>query len=181
MDVESQRTQRRAAERALRSPNLSIEETIEGSCLAAVVNAELLKPGSTLNIRSDFLCPITQLIPEDAIIFGDTLYDRSSAEQIIRDSLTKHLPRKDRVRYIRNPTNPSHVIYSCNSRMPIRNEHEINNIINDLVHDIDDEWYTKLRAEVEQARTTTPNISRGSDGKLTISYTIHIIFNFTNP
>ena len=37
MDVESHRTQNRAAERALRSA-----ETVEGGCLATVVNAEML-------------------------------------------------------------------------------------------------------------------------------------------
>ena len=96
--VESHRRQSRANERALRNaslPNLTEENNnaVTGSCLAAVVNAELVKPNSSLTVNSDFLCPITQLIPEDAVIFGGKLYERSSADEYIRDSLSKRLPR----------------------------------------------------------------------------------------
>ena len=94
MDIETHRTRRRAVERSLRLPNLTAEA--EGACLATVVNAELLSNASTLTISPDFLCPITQLVPEDAVIFADTLYERASAEGIIRDSLTKSLPRSHR-------------------------------------------------------------------------------------
>ena len=143
MSVEVHRTQRRATERALRSGNINDVQSIDGSCLATVVNAQLLLPNTTLTIQSDFLCPITQLIPEDAIIFGRKFYERESAEQIIRDSFTKFLPRSQiGSRCIKNPLNPSHIIYSCPGRDPIRNEHEIINIINELVEDVGDEWYT---------------------------------------
>ena len=93
MSVEAHRTKRRATECALRSGNINDVQSIDGSCLATVVNAQLLLPNTTLTIQSDFLCPITQLIPEDAVIFGRKFYERESAEQIIRDSLTKFLPR----------------------------------------------------------------------------------------
>ena len=43
MDIETHRTQRRAAERSLRLPNLTAEA--EGACLATAVNAELLSNG----------------------------------------------------------------------------------------------------------------------------------------
>ena len=173
MSVEVYRTQCRATDRALRSGNINDVQSIDGSCLATVVNAQLLLPNTTLTIpnttltiQSDFLCPMTQLVPEDAVIFGRMLYEHESVEQIIRDSLTKFLPRSQRgSRCIKNPLNPSHIIYSCPGRDPIRNEHEIVNIINELVEDVSDEWYTQLREEVERTTNASPQGVRGNDGK----------------
>ena len=168
MDIETYRTQRRASERSSRLPNLA-EETVESN-LAATINAELLCPSSTLTITSDFLCPITQLIPEDAVIFADTFYERASAEQIIRGSLTKALPRLHRgARCIKNPINPSHVIYQCDSRTAITDNAQITTIINSLVKDVGDEWYSRLQSEVDHARSTVNVTSRGNDGKSIIA------------
>ena len=165
MDIETYRTQRRAVTRSLRLPNLT-EETVEGGCLAAIVNTELLLPSSTLTITSDFLCPITQLIPEDAVIFADTFYERASAEQIIRGSLTKDLPRSHRgSRCIKNPINSSHVIYQCDGRAAITDNAQITTIIDSLVKDVGDEWYSRLQSEVDHARSTVHVTSRGNDGK----------------
>ena len=170
MDIESHRTQNRAAERALRSPNLTEEnlDTIAGSCLATVANAELLSPGSSFSIHSDYLCPISQLVPEDAVIFGGTLYERSSADSLIRDALRKRLSWRDRARCVKDPLNPSRIIYSCKNREAVTNEAQILNIINYLVKDVDYEWYTKLETEVERARSATPTTNRGNDGKLIV-------------
>ena len=100
-DVELHRTHSRDNERALRLPNPTDQSSeIIGSCLAAVVNVELQNRNCNLNINSDFLCPIAQLIPEDAVIFGGKLYERSSAEEFVCDSLTKPLPRSARGRYV---------------------------------------------------------------------------------
>ena len=98
MSVEVYRTQRRATDRALRSGNINDVHSIDGSCLATVVNAQLLLPNTTLTIpnttltiQSDFLCPMTQLVPEDAVIFGRMFYERESAKQIpvILETATK--------------------------------------------------------------------------------------------
>ena len=72
-NVEQYRREGRANEWALHNSEIT------GSCLAAVVNAELQNGSCNLNIDSDFLCPIAQLIPEYAVIFGGKLYERSSA------------------------------------------------------------------------------------------------------
>ena len=168
MDIETYRTQRRASERSLRLPNLT-EETVESN-LAVTINAELLRPSSTLTITSDFLCPITQLIPEDAVIFADTFYERASAEQIILGSLTKALPRSHRgARCIKNPINPSHVIYQCDGRTAITDNAQITTIIDSLVKDVGDEWYSRLQSEVDHARSTVNVTSRGNDGKSIIA------------
>ena len=57
-NIESHRTQSRAAERALRTsslPNLTDENSeVIGSCLAVATNAELVNPNSSLTINSDF-------------------------------------------------------------------------------------------------------------------------------
>ena len=96
-NVELHRTQSRANERALCLPNLTDQNSeVTGSCFAVVVNAKLQNRSCNLNVNSDFLCLITQLIPEDAVIFGGKLYERSSAEEFIRDSLAKPIPRSVR-------------------------------------------------------------------------------------
>ena len=85
---------------------------INGAMSAAVANAQILN--GTININPDFLCPISQLIPEDAILFGGTLYERSYAEQYIRKALTIRLPQGNRdPRYLKDLLNPSGIIYSC--------------------------------------------------------------------
>ena len=75
---------------------------------------------------------------------------------------------------IRNPLNLSHIIHSCTGKIAIRNEHEINNIICDLVEDVDDAWYLDLAIEVERARNSATEEVRGNDGK-SIRFFIHII------
>ena len=171
-DVELHRTHSRANERALRLPNPTDQSNeITGSCLAAVVNVELQNRSCSLNINSDFLCPIAQLIPEDAVIFGGKLYERSSAEEFVRDSLTKQLPRSARGRYVKDPLNPSHIIYACENREALTDEAEIFDITDLLIRDVDNEWYAKLKTEVERARATT-QITRGSDGKLKFIFTL---------
>ena len=124
MDIESHRTQSCATKRLLRIPNLT-DETVEGSCLATVVNAKIIARGSSLNINADYLCPISQLVPDDAIFFGRTLYEQTPADDFIRDSLTTGLPRSYRgERCVKDPLNPSHIIYSCESRGAIKDEAE---------------------------------------------------------
>ena len=54
MTVESQRTRRRATERALCSSIPTEEDTVEGSCIATVINAELMQPECNLNINANF-------------------------------------------------------------------------------------------------------------------------------
>ena len=166
-NVESHRTQSRANDRALRLPNLTDQiSEVTGSCLAAVVNAELQNRSCNLNINSDFLCPVAQLIPEDVVIFGGKLYKWSSAEEFIRDSLTKPLPRSARgSRCIKDSLNPSHIIYVCQNWQAVTDETELFEIIDSLIRDVDDGWYAKLNEEVERARATTQT-TRGSDGKL---------------
>ena len=147
-DIESHRTHTRANERALRLPNLTDQdsEVISGSCLAAVVNAELQNRSCNLTINSEYLCPIAQLIPEDAVIFGGKLYERSSAEEYIRDLLTKSMPRSVRgSRCVKDPLNPSHIIYACEDRQPVNDETKILEVIDYLICDVDNGWYTKLK------------------------------------
>ena len=91
MDIELHCTQSCATERLLRIINLT-DETIEGGYLETVVNAKTMAHGSSLTIHTDYLCPISQLVPEDTIFFGGTLHERTSTEEFIRDSLTKGLP-----------------------------------------------------------------------------------------
>ena len=100
-NVESYCRQGCANERALHLPNLTDQNSlVTGCCLAAVVNVEVQNRSCNLNINSDFLCLIAQLIPEDAVIFGGKLYERSLAEEFVCDSLTKPLPRSARGRYV---------------------------------------------------------------------------------
>ena len=114
MSSKTYRTRRRATDCALRSGSIDDIQTIDNSCIVSVINAQLLTPNNTLTIKSDFLCPIARLVREDAVIFGGTLYKRESAKQIIRVLLTKSLPCSQRgPRCIKNPLNPSDIIYSC--------------------------------------------------------------------
>ena len=78
------------------SPNLTQEfinsrtgEEYTGVMLATVANVEIL--AGNLTINSDYVCPISLLIPEDAVIFGGTVYRQNSAEGIICESMTKRL------------------------------------------------------------------------------------------
>ena len=68
-NIELHRIHGRANERALHNtslPNLTDENSeVTGSCLAVVVNAELVNPNSSLTINLDVLWPIAQLIPEE--------------------------------------------------------------------------------------------------------------------
>ena len=66
---------------------------------------------------------------------------------------------------MKDPLNPSRIIYSCENREAVTNKAQIFNIINYLVKDVDYEWYTKLENEVERARSATPTTNRGNDGK----------------
>ena len=61
------------------SPNPTVESVnnSDGALLAAVANAEIL--AGTITINSDYLCPLAQMIPEDPVIFGDTLFERTFA------------------------------------------------------------------------------------------------------
>ena len=151
-NIESHRSHGRANERALRTtslPNLTDENSeVTDSCLAVAVNAELVT-NSSLTINSDFLCPIAQLIPEDAVIFAGKLYERSSADAYIRDSLTKLLPRTVRgPRCVKDPLNPLNIIYSCQNRIPIIDDSELLRIINSLIRDVDDGWCLKLKEDL---------------------------------
>ena len=168
-DIESHRRQGRANERALRSPNLTDQNTevVTASCLATVVNAELVNPSSSITINLDFLCPIAQLVPEDAVIFGGKLYERSSAEEFIRESLTKPLARSFRgSRCVKDPLNPSHIIYACENRLPVNDEDKLLEIIGSLICDVNDGWYTELQEKLERAQSAEPTTNRGNDGKL---------------
>ena len=94
-EAKTQRTQNHFIERTFRYtlPNL-IEESVNdvnGVVSATVANAKILS--GLIKIHPDFLCQFSQMIPEDTVIFGGTLYKRSFANKYIRDLLTKRLPR----------------------------------------------------------------------------------------
>ena len=80
--------------------------------------------------------------------------------------LTKILPRSHKgARCVKDPLNPSYIIYSCESRGAITNEAKILGIIGYFVKDVDDEWYMKLQSEVERTRSVAPSNNRGNDGE----------------
>ena len=135
--------------------------------MAVVVNTEIVNPTSSLTINSDFVCHIVQLIPEDAVIFGGKLYEQSSADNFICDSLTKQLSRLVKgSRCVKDHLKPSHIIYACKNCDVMTNEVDLLEFIDSLVSNVNNRWYTKLKGEVERARNVTPTINRGNDGKI---------------
>ena len=76
--AEAQRTQTRFIERISRDtlPNLTEESVndVNSVMLVTVANSEILS--GSITIHPDFLCLISQLIPENAIVFSGTLYER---------------------------------------------------------------------------------------------------------
>ena len=82
--------------------------------------------------------PIAQLIPEDAFIFGGKLYEQSSVDIYIRDSLTKQLSRSVRVLpCVKGPLNPLCINYKYENRDAITNKAYLLEIIDSLVSDVD--------------------------------------------
>ena len=166
-EAESQRVHDRAIERTSREPPNLTEESVNRSdraLLATVANAEILT--GTITISPDYLCPLSQMIPEVPVMLGNTLFERSFAERYIRDSLTRRFGRGPRC--VTDPLNPSRIIYSCEDRSAIVDQGKIMSIVESLLHDVDSQWYDKLRSEVDRARTAPRSIVRTTDGKLIV-------------
>ena len=89
------------------------------------------------------------------------------------------MPWSVRSRCVKDPLNPSHIIYACENKDPITHEAEVLEIIGTLVRDVDNGWYTKLKEEVDRARDTEPTTNRGHDGKLIVVFAFLISFVFT--
>ena len=68
-----------------------------------------------------------------------------------------------------------HIVYFCADRAAVTDGAKTTSIINNLVKDIDDSWYTKLESEVERARSTVPVVNRGNDGKFTFFHIVKIL------
>ena len=140
--------------------------------LTTVANVEIL--AGRLTISSDYLCPISLLIPEDAVMFGGMVYEQTSAEGIIRDSMTKRLTRWDRGnRSVKDPLNPSRIIYSRSNRQSV-SESEIIVIIDSLLKDVDTTWYDNLKTEVDQARSIDTITHRSTDGESILDFSFFI-------
>ena len=166
-EAESQRVHDRAIERTSREPPNLTEESVNRSdrvLLATVANAEILT--GTITISPDYLCPLSQMIPEVPVMLGNTLFERSFAERYICDSLTIRFGRGPRC--VTDPLNPSRIIYSCEDRSAIVDQRKILSIVESLLHDVDSQWYEKLRSEVDRARTAPRSIVRTTDGKLIV-------------
>ena len=173
-EAEVQRSHSRSNERTTRidaSTNLTQEfvnsltgEEHTGVMLATVANAEIL--AGNLTINTDYVCPISLLIPEDAVIFGGSVYERASAEGIIRESMTKRLTRWDRGnRCVKDPLNLSRIIYSRSDRSPVNDEGEMVTIVDSLLTDVDTAWYNNLKIEVDRARSANATTHRTTDGE----------------
>ena len=78
----------------------------------AIVANTMLMDGK-ITIGHDFICPLSQMIPEDPVLFGGTVYERELAEGYVKDSMTKVLPHSQRIkRHVRDPLNPGWTIYT---------------------------------------------------------------------
>ena len=173
-EAEVQRSHSRSNERTTRidaSTNLTQEfvnsltgEEHTGVMLATVANAEIL--AGNLTINTDYVCPISLLIPEDAVIFGGSVYERASAEGIIRESMTKRLTRWDEGnRVVKDPLKPSRIIYLRSDRLPVHDESEIVTIVDSLLTDVDTAWYNNLKIEVDCARSANTTTHQTTDGE----------------
>ena len=135
MIIESHRTQRCVAECLLRLPNL-VEER---SYVPTVINTKIMTVSSAPTVSTNCLCPLLQLVPKYAITLYYTLYERASAENFIRDLLTKRLPRSDRTQLMEDLLNTLCIIYSCDNCTPVIDVGEMLPIINYIVNDVSDE------------------------------------------
>ena len=92
----------------IRDRNRRATEPIE----CAIAANALLSDGK-ITIGHDFICPLSQMIPEDPVSFGGGVYKRELVEGYVKESLTKVLPRRDRIkRHVRDPLNPGRIIYT---------------------------------------------------------------------
>ena len=79
---DSQRVHYRAIERTSRESLNLTEESVNRSdraLLATVANAKILT--GTITISPDYLCLLSQMIPEVPVILGNTLFERSYVEK----------------------------------------------------------------------------------------------------
>ena len=63
--------------------------------IVVVANVELMD--GNIIVSHDVICPLSQMIPEDPILFDGTMYERELAENYVRLSITKVLPRRSRI------------------------------------------------------------------------------------
>ena len=157
LEVEANRTLSRTHERSQR--------VIEPITCAIVANAMLMD--GKISIGHDFICPLSQMIPEYPVSFAGRVYERQFVEGYIRDSMSKVLPRDSRTkRYVRNPLNPSEIVYTKpGDGSTVTNIAEIENIFNDVIFDVDSSWESNLKTEVDQAMTNPTTSVRTNDGK----------------
>ena len=64
---------------------------------------------------------------------------------------------------MKDPLNPSRIIYSRSNRQSV-SESEIIVIIDSLLKYVDTTWYNNLKTEVDQARSTDTIAHRATDG-----------------
>ena len=144
---------------------------------AIVANTMLMD--DKITIGHDFICPLSQMIPEDPVLFGGTVYERELAEGYIKDSMTKVLPRSQRIkRHVRDPLNPGRTIYTKpGDGSPITDNREMENVINDILFDVDSSWEANLKKEVDRARYNPRVPIRTNDGMshLHVYIVFHII------
>ena len=157
-EAEANRTLSRAHERNQR--------VLEPVTCAIVANAMLME--GKINIGHDFICPLSQMIPEDPVLFGSRVYEREFVEGYVKDAMTKVLPRRERIkRYIRDPLNHVRIIYTkSGDGSAVTDNTQMENIINDVIFDVDSSWEANLKKEVDQALKNPTASIRTNDGTL---------------
>ena len=142
------------------------EQRVSEPITCAIVANAMLIDGK-ITIGHDFICPLSQMIPEDPVSFGGGVYERKFVEGYIKDSMIKVLPRSNRgKRHVRDPLNPGRIIYTKpGDGSAVTDNSQMENIINDIIFDVDSSWETKLKKEVDKAMTNPSMTIRTNDGK----------------
>lgn len=122
---------------------------------------------------------LSQMIPEDPVLFGGTIYDRELAENYVRLSMTKVLPRRSRSqRHVFDPVNPGRIIKTNPvDGEEVEDDSEMDSIINSILIDAGPDWETRLRHEINQARISPLLTIQTSDGKIDCCFLYFFVMN----